>query len=251
MNRQDIAYLINTTPKYFFLLPLHLTLLERYAPELSWPVFVATEAPEKLTLDVNIIPLTQDNEGFLESRLSATKLLPPNIQYVLPMQDDFLLEGRPMANVIQEAAKLLDTTSVSSLRLMPCPGPKGDKSINAWRVLDFDLDSLVFTYQATLWRRSAYEKFLENLLKEIKIAFGPLTPKQKAEVQIKMNVAEIKMGQDCLRHMKGTHLAWPREGKQPNAVYLSAWPYRPTAVVNGKLQEWAMDLADREGVSLS
>ena len=43
MNRQDICILINSTPKYYYLLPLHLTLIRRYAPFLHWPIYFATE----------------------------------------------------------------------------------------------------------------------------------------------------------------------------------------------------------------
>ena len=43
MDRNDVAYIINTTPKYFYILELHLTLLKRYAPSMKWPVYLATE----------------------------------------------------------------------------------------------------------------------------------------------------------------------------------------------------------------
>ena len=36
----------------------------------------------------------------------------------------------------------------------------------------------------------------------------------------------------------------------PNGVYFSPWPYRPTAVVKGDLQQWAKDLIRREGFIL-
>jgi hypothetical protein len=33
-------------------------------------------------------------------------------------------------------------------------------------------------------------------------------------------------------------------------VYLSPWPYRPTAIVQGRLEPWAAELGKREGVPL-
>jgi hypothetical protein len=33
-------------------------------------------------------------------------------------------------------------------------------------------------------------------------------------------------------------------------VYLSPWPYRPTAIVHGRLEPWAAELGLREGVPL-
>lgn len=269
MDRKDVAYLINTTPKYFYLLRLHLTLLARYAPTMRWPVYLATEAEGVSAIkdlmvefpELRIIGLAPDQEPFLESRLAATNALPPEIRYVFPIQEDFLLEGRPIESVLKESVEILDRfEGVDSLRIMPCPGPKGTATFYCgqgsqgshepgWRVLGAD-DAMIFVYQATLWRREAYAAFMGAVIAEVDREFGPLTPKQKVDVQIRMNVAEVELGQNILRQGTGMHLAWERLGTQPNAVYLCPWPYRPTAVVNGKLQGWAAQLAEREGVAL-
>lgn len=249
----EVAYLINTTPKYFYLLPLHITLLHRYAPTLGWPIYIATESPELLPLaaqGVNIIHLPMEKEGFLDSRSEAVKQLPPHIKYVLPMQEDFLLEGRPIESAIQSGLDILDKyPHVSSLRLMPCPGPKGSEFMDTpWKILDLNIDSLVFTYQATIWRRDEYTNFMDALIRVI-------PPGSQNKLAIKVNIAEIMRGQEILLFLgkgKGKiHLAWPREGSHPNAVYLCPWPYRPTAVVRGNLEPWAVDLAKREGFSLT
>lgn len=263
MQRTDIAYLINTTPKYFYLLPLHLTLLKRYAPTMCWPIYLATEVPlsnqmikyiQEYFPNVTIIPLTQAQEGFLESRAAATSHLPSTIKYVFPIQEDFLLERTPMWDSVAQAAELLDTNdSVQSLRFMPCPGPVGKETFGGtpWRILSYPEDTYLFTFQSTLWRREAYQQYMDILLQEIQNAFGsPLTSQQKGEIQIRMNIAEVEFGQKLLVKQSGLHLAWPRQGVQPNAVYLSPWPYRPTAVVRGKLEAWAEELANREGVGL-
>jgi len=256
---QEVAYLINTTPKYFYLLPLHITLLHRYAPTLGWPIYIATESPELLPPlagqgQVNIIHLPMEKEGFLDSRSEAVKQLPPHIKYVLPMQEDFLLEGRPIESAIQSGLDILDKyPHVSSLRLMPCPGPKGNNFMDTpWKILDLNIDSLVFTYQATIWRRDEYTNFMDALIRVI-------PPGSQNKLAIKVNIAEIMRGQEILLFLgkaegKGKdkiHLAWPREGSHPNAVYLCPWPYRPTAVVRGNLEPWAVDLAKREGFSLT
>ena len=70
-----VAYVINTTPKYFYLLKLHITLLKRYAAELEWPIYIATEEqnhPTILALKeefhyITIIPLQAQDAGFFES----------------------------------------------------------------------------------------------------------------------------------------------------------------------------------------
>ena len=138
MDDTTCAYLINTTPKYFYLLPLHISLLHRYAPSCTWPIYIATEAPELLLLlplaKVNIIHLPTNAEAFFDSRAEAVRRLPPSIKYVFPIQEDFLLEGRPMKEPIQEAIDLLNThPNLSSVRLMPCPGPRGVKQFQTTR----------------------------------------------------------------------------------------------------------------------
>ena len=245
----NCAYLINTTPKYFYLLPLHITLLHRYS--VDWPIYIATEARDQLpdfseVSGVNIIDLPSDKEGFWDSRAEAVRRLPDHIKYVLPMQDDFLLEGRPMTAVIDEAIALMENHPISSMRLMPCPGPKGIPfQSTKWRILDYPQDSLLFTYQATLWRREDYIEFMELLIKQVSHK-----PESQNRVAIKMNLAESEQGHLLLKSLGKLHLAWPREGNHPNAVYLCPWPYRPTAVVRGTLEPWAVELMHREGFSL-
>ena len=267
MERAECAYLINTTPKYFYLLPLHIVLLRRYAEGMKWPVYIATESPQLLPLfdkSVSIIVLDQAESDFLTSRSSAVRKLPESIRYVFPIQEDFLLEGRPMEGPIADALRILDTDGdVDSLRLMPCPGPYGIESYGGpkgpygiesyggasspWKLLHYPMDRLIFTYQATLWRREAYQSYMDALIATIPTHF---TQAQKNRVGIKINVAEVEQGQKILVSQRGKHLAWPRSGPQPNAVYLCPWPYRPTAVVQGGLELWAIQLAEREGIPL-
>jgi len=259
MDRTDCAYLINTTPKYFYLLNLHITLLHRYAPSLAWPIYLATEAPELVSLsNVTVLTLPKNKAGFFESREAAVAMLPDTIKYVFPIQEDFLLEGRPMEKEIAEALNILDTDpKVMSLRLMPCPGPNvldvSYKPIPLWKILDFDVE-MVFTYQATIWRRTPYQTFMKSLLHKI----DHLDERQKIVAAIKVNIAEIAEGQmllrNCLKPLaqekEQLHLAYPRAYSHPNAVYLCPWPYRPTAVVRGVLEQWASELAKRESVPL-
>jgi hypothetical protein len=269
MDRTDCAYLINTTPKYFYLLSLHITLLHRYAPTLAWPIYLATEAPEVPPLPkVTVLRLPKNKAGFFESREAAVAMLPDTIKYVFPIQEDFLLEARPMEKEIAEALQILDADPhVSSLRLMPCPGPNSldvsYKRQGPWKILDFDVE-MVFTYQATVWRRAPYQSFMKSLLHKTE----HLDERQKIVAAIKVNIAEIAEGQMLLRNLvnqghplaekqekqeqkQKLHLAFPRDYSHPNAVYLCPWPYRPTAVVRGTLEPWASELAQREGVSLT
>jgi predicted Rdx family selenoprotein len=183
-------------------------------------------------------------EGFLDSRAEATRLLPPEIKYVFPIQEDFLLEGRPMAQEIAAAFEALE--EVDSVRLMPCPGPKGSVFYNEFKVLEFEAE-MVFTYQATLWKRGPYQTFMNTLLHRLK----GKSQAEKNRIGIKVNIAENADGQAILRDLGGIHVSVIRQYPHPNAVYLCPWPYRPTAVVQGVLQAWAIEMAYREGFQLN
>lgn len=254
-----VAYIINTTPSYFYLLRLHLTCLERYSGRICWDVFLATEEPnhpkiQKLCEEfsyLKIIPLRTEDSGFLDSRLAAVQNLSDVYDIVFPIQEDFLLEARPDYNYLQEAVDILRKDSdVHSVRVMPCPGPRTDFSYEKtiWKVLDKTKGDMLFSYQATLWKRSTYRNFLQHLVAPMRAAGVPSA--QRKKIEIHNNIAEIEAGQELLASFGGIHLAWPRDGPQPNAVYLCPWPYRPTAIIRGKLEDWAEELADRERVDI-
>jgi hypothetical protein len=273
MDRVDVAYLLNSTPKYFYLLPLHMILLRRYAEGLKWPVYLATEYPDdpicdllRRTYDVKILELSLEDSGFLESRAAAIRLLPPEIRYVLPMQEDFLLERDVRRSAIEESIEKMDSfTAIASMRWMPCPGPVGPTGpVNGdrcpgptgpgqWAPIT-EQDTFRFTFQATLWRREVIQDWFTRLLEQFAVDYPEEMPfKERMALQIRSNYAENTRGQDYfikwLGHM--VHLAWIRAHKAPNAVYLSPWPYRPTAVTNGRLEAWAVELAKREGFPLN
>lgn len=263
MNRQDVCILINSTPKYFYLLPLQLTLLRRYAPELQWPIYFATEALDhpitiKLISEFNVKPiaLAQSQAGFLESRQAALQKLPSTITYVLPLQEDFLLDRKADYNGLNDALYILDTDRyVSSLRLTPCPGPHATDTLytkhKPWKVLG-EKNEYLFTYQATLWRRGDLQIYYTELLNQIAKKNESASPEEKKFLALTMNLGETKFGQQILQRCLPNvlHLAWPRAGPWPNAVYLCPWPYRPTAVVRGNLELFAKELFEREGVKL-
>jgi hypothetical protein len=205
---------------------------------------------------LEILPLT--TKDFLESRLETMYLLKDS-PIILPVQEDFLLEARPMREKLEEAFYILKTDdNVASIRIMPCPGPSSSalfyKDSDYWKELKFT-EGMVFTYQATLWKKEVYENFLKDLLTIRDTVYGWVqTDKQKKQFALTMNAAEQEVGQNVLytlsRKYSYIHLSCLREGKQPNAVYLAPWPYRPTAVVKGKLESWAKELAVRESAYL-
>ena len=262
MERNDVCILINSTPKYYSILLLQVGLLRRYAPKLKWRIFLATEVPDheicrRLVKEfgVELVVLGDKDSGFLESRAAGVRGLPSEIMYVLPLQDDFILDREPMYDMLEEACRILDMDrNVASLRLTPCPGPAKDDPLynpgKVWKILT-DNDDMVFTYQATLWRRIDYYAFFKELLHGVERDYpDAVTVEQKRHVALNVNCAEISYGQNLLKTLGGEiilHLAYPRAGPWSNAVYLCPFPYRPTAIVRGKLEDFAKELGKREG----
>jgi hypothetical protein len=263
MDRTDVCILINSTPKYFYLLPLQLTLLRRYAPQLKWPIYFATEALNhpitvKLVLEfgLKIISLSSSQSGFLESRQAALQKLPSTITYVLPLQEDFLLDRKPDYDALKDALYILDTDrTVSSLRLTPCPGPQSTDLLYSkekpWRILG-DRNEYIFTYQATLWRRLDLQLYYTELIHQIGLTITSASEEDKKRLALINNLGESAFGQKIIQKLLPNtyHLAWPRVGPWSNAVYLCPWPYRPTAVVRGALEPFAEELFEREGIKL-
>ena len=262
MDRKDVAVLINTCPKYFYLLEACFGLLRRYGSCLGWPVYLATEYPNDLTIqkvcgkyNVQIIELFEADSAFLQSRAKAVSLLPPEIKYIFPLQEDFLLE-RPGVNqgALTRALNLFDENpQIASFRLMPCPGSASHDIVwGEWNKLSSD--DLQFSYQATLWRRELYLDYMNCLIREGQ-RLHPDMDYCSAEWNsycVQTNPAETFAGLLMLKRIAPSvvHLCWPRKASWANAVYWCPWPYRPTAIVQGVLQPWARELMTREGFML-
>jgi hypothetical protein len=262
-----VAYLVNSTPSCYYMLPLHFALVRRYAPFMKH-LFLATEVPEHpvcaavaAEYGVELIPLKLRDAGFLESRLAALWTLLDRFKYVLPAQEDFLLDRPASQEAMEEALTAIKNTNehIVSARLMPCPGPKGEtfESYPRWAFLS-DKDEYGFTFQATLWSTKACYSWYHTLCRELEEAhpYATTSPDQRRHIEIRANFAENPDGQRLFWRLfsqnryNGIHIAWRRAGPWPNAVYLSPWPYRPTAIVQGRLEPWAVELGKREGIVL-
>jgi hypothetical protein len=211
-------------------------------------------------MGVQILTISVAESGFLASRAAGISALPPQFEYVLPMQEDFLLDRSPDYDAIQESISIFEKDeTVGSIRWMPCPGPSAADKIykGTWRTLDPKNDEYLFIFQATLWRRAVVQKWYLSLVKQFSIDYAKsLSDEERRTAEIRANYAENRRGQQlfaswfCADVTQMKHIAWIRRHASPNAVYLSPWPYRPTAVVGGKLEEWAIELGKREGYPL-
>lgn len=241
------------------MLPIHFALVRRYAPFMKH-LFLATEVPDHPVCvavakdyGVKLIPLDIRDAGFLESRAAALSAL-LQFKYVFPVQEDFLLDRPADQQAMEEALSFLG--EVVSVRLMPCPGPKGAvfDEYPRWAAIKPETDTYGFTFQATLWTTRMCYKWYEAICQKLEedYPFATTSPDQRRHVEIRMNIAENADGQRFFwKFFKGFHLGWRRAGPWPNAVYLSPWPYRPTAIVKGRLEPWATELATREGIPMA
>jgi len=259
MDRTDIAIVITTCPKYLYLLETMFGLLRRYGANCNWPVYLATECWSMEVLrvlcvkyNVQILRIKEEDSDFMESRVAACKELPDTIKYILPLQDDFFLE-RPGVNMdaLTQALAIFDSDpTVASMRLMPCPGSTSKVMYkDRWHTMGSD--DLLFSYQATLWRKPIYQGYLERVVSHC-IEHFPEELKNRTswnKFSITINPAETSTGLTLLQshYSSYIHLCWSRAGIWANAVYDCPWPYRPTAVVHGVLQPWALELIRREG----
>ena len=262
MDRTDIAIVVNTCPKYFYILEAFFGLLRRYGERCKWPVYLASEEPENFHVkrlckqhSIQQIVLNPEDSDFLQSRLAAVRALPAEIRYVLPLQEDFLLE-RPGLNygALEGALNELDSRhELLSVRLMPCPG-SSERPLGSSPWVPLSPNDLLFSYQATIWRREVYENYMNMLIQNCLEANKHLKP-QTAEwnrFSVRSNPAETGFGIELLKRLypSGQHVCWVRKGVWANAVYWCPFPYRPTAIVQGNLQLWAVELINREGFAL-
>jgi len=267
---EHCAYLVNSTPKYYYMLPLHFALVRRYADFIPFTLILATEEPDHPICQevakeygVELLTLKPAEAGFLDSRAAALRALAltGRFLYVLPMQEDFLLDRTPDITYIVEAISILQGADgvIASTRLMPCPGAKGPvfKSMKSGGGLLPEKDEYGFTFQATLWRLEDccawYTALCEKLEEDYPLA--STSPDRRKQIEVSINYAENAEGQrffwKFFKERRQVHLGWIRRGAWSNAVYLSPWPYRPTAIVKGRLEPWAAELAQREGVPLN
>jgi hypothetical protein len=263
----NVAILVNSTPSYYYILPFFFGMLQRYGGNLNWKIYLGTEMADHPickqvgeNFGVELVRIPSAFAGFIDSRWYCLTYLQGKHDYVLPLQDDFILEMPARLDALSEILELMETNSeIASVRLMPCPGPAKGTALykdTELRELSSKTDTYGFTYQATIWRWEDCLVWFQLLADRLQTAAPRefTDPKQRVRLEVGANIAENADGQrkfwELSEALKWHHLAWERVGPWPNAVYLSPFPYRPTAIVRGALEGWAKELAKREGFAL-
>jgi hypothetical protein len=253
---RGLAVVINSTPKYYWMLPATVGLLRRYGTAVLGSLYVATEEPDHPVIQylvkegVRVLDIGQENSDFFESRAAAIRLLPKEVEYVIPIQEDFLLE-RPGINFkeLNSAIRMMDEDPyIASMRFMPSP-PTSSNSSYWGKWVRNGPDDQAFSYQTTLWCRDLYLGYMEALINDTNAKHPNFTKAEYNQYAVRTNPAETHEGLPLLKEICGDriHLCWARAGPWANAVYDCPWPYRPTAIKAGILEPWADELLRREG----
>ena len=250
----SVCVLINSCKKYNYLALAACKLIKRYAPDLKWPVYFATggltDEQKEDVLGLGFTYMEQsDNENadFIESRLYALRLLQKDYAFVLLLQDDFFLDRQPDYVALDKTVDMMtENPAVVCTRLMPCPGPTGSEWLS-WREIVVD-PYCYFSFQAGIWSTGWLITFFEGVVRKSQGLFGKYPQYSRNQFWLLVNPCETEAGTDVAVELGGLFVGWPRVGRWSNAVYLSPWPYRPTAVEKGVLQPWASEMLKREGL---
>jgi hypothetical protein len=130
---------------------------------------------------------------------------------------------------------------------MPCPGPTGDVFLEKWKEIVVD-PYCYFSLQAAIWSVPWLMRFFEGVVRRATPLISKYPQYSRNQFWLLVNPCETKVGTDIAVELGGRFVGYPRIGRWSNAVYLSPWPYRPTAVEKGVIQPWATELLKREEI---
>jgi len=249
----SVCILINSCPKYNNLAVASCCFIRRYASSIEWPIYLATaclkeeEKAMMMAAGVKIIEQGSENADFIESRIEALRILQREFSLVLFLQDDFFLDRAPDYPALNLTVKMmLDNAGIVCTRLMPCPGPTGSKYGELWREVVV-CPHHYFSFQAAIWSVPWLLRFFEEVFRKSQSLFSKYEQLTRNQFWLLINPCEKEVGTDVAVELGGRFVGFPRKGPWSNAVYLSPWPYRPTAVEKGVLQPWAAEIMIREG----
>ena len=248
----SVCILVNSCPKYNKIAVASCCLIRRYATGLKWPIYLASAGldDEKkammMAAGVHVMEQGPENGDFLESRIEALRILRESFSFVLLLQDDFFLDRAPNYDALEETVRMMtENPEIVCTRLMPCPGPTGDVVLGKWKEIVVD-PYCYFSFQAGVWSIPWLMRFFEEVVRRATPLMTKYPHYSRNQFWLLVNPCETGVGTDVAVELGGRFVGWPRAGRWSNAVYLSPWPYRPTAVEKGVIQPWATEMLKRE-----
>jgi hypothetical protein len=104
MDRDDIAYVVQTCRRDFYLLDLHFTLLGKNGAQIQWPKYVICTDKAHYSQQANFY---EKYPGI--SSIQSLDEIPANIQYICLTHTEVFLEEAPCADILEKALAIVSS----------------------------------------------------------------------------------------------------------------------------------------------
>lgn len=224
----NTAIIVASTKKYSYIWDIFFLFLRKNWPDCELPIyFISDGDPSYLSkYGVNVHKLDVDI-GFLNSYEFMMKQISTQYENIILMQEDFLVENIVDNDLIMKLIKIItNNKKIGYIRLKPEPGPNHDDYIIDDVVLGRfgNKQRYLFSYQITMWNI----KHLTNLLNSYKNRPPGIWSAEKDLTRI------------LTTRKNNLLLGIKKCDKCPI-------PYTATAIVRGKLQDWAAKMIMANG----
>ena len=226
---------ISSTPKYSYIWEPFFKMLYKYWKTPPDIYFISSGKCSFLNekYDINVYETASDL-GFLGGYLHVLNDIKSMYSTFICMQDDFIIQKNVNTELLSLYRDILEDTTIGCIRLMPCPEPKGNihkfNTVTLKEVVKNDDYS--FSFQSCMWNI----EFFIRLCTECKDMNTWLIEPYLSNKLTKTN--KLLLG-------------YIRESSHRDAVLQSPVPYRPTAIVRGKLQDWAKQLLQENDIRIN
>lgn len=215
----NLTLVVNSSDGYSDCWYPFFTLLERYWPELTFPIVLNTErklySHEGFNLHSSQVNLYNSRTYSWSECLQAC-LASVQTEYILYMQEDYFLESRVRHESFMQMLDLMRAKQLNVLRLMECdtagPWAPIEDSDLIWQVKD--QSSFLLSLQASIWKKSF-------LLSQLRPHESPWQLEYYGSKRIRRNG-------DTIHAVNRDHFSGPNQ---------EILPYIPTGVVGGRWQE--------------
>ena len=225
--------IIASTHKYCYIWNPFFDLLKKFWPDHPEVYFMSDGSPEYLAdkYQIRVFNVHKDL-GFLETYEYLLDFV--KTPTVILLQEDFLIERPVNKELINDLIETFKThKDIGYIRCTPCPGPKGN-AIQYPKVmlgLFHPQQDYLFSFQATIWRVS----FLSQLLQGYQ--------HRSTILNIEKDLTQL------LSRTSHKLLGIIRTDNSPDGVFQSPIPYRPTAIIKGQIQPWAIELIKKHQIN--